>query len=284
MSILSDSIKFRDYKNKIPSIQGPDELQNVIQEAKDLAETYVYDLKGVPRQLNRWLEYSKELGLYSGNTDNPILANSILFAETKKGAEQQCGIAEERLIAKMQELEARRQVSEILYFIGDVGIDYLYNPNPSYSTSAISQPIVTNQSPERLNEDAENDNTTISATIILEGDDREARLNQLLEYRNKKQLVKCVFNKVYDSMLITGINPEYDGTENSITIGVSFENLFVATAQRTKKPVEAFKTPLKEKTSVGKQGSKNPHNAREVGFGRQDNDSRDASVSGFGRQ
>lgn len=256
MSILSGSIKFRDYKNKIPSIQGPDELQNVIQEAKDLAETYVYDLKGVPRQLNRWLEYSKELGLYSNNTDNPILANSTLFAETKKGAEQQCGIAEERLIAKMQELEARRQVTELLYFIGDVGIDYLYNPNPSYSTSAISQPIVTNQSPERLNEDAENDNTTISTTIILEGDDRGARLNQLLEYRNKKRLVKCVFNKVYESMLITGINPEYDGTENSITVGISFENLFVATAQRTKEPVEAFKTPEKENTSVGKQGTK----------------------------
>jgi hypothetical protein len=259
MSILSTINKLDKYRDQIPDITDVSELQEIISSCKDLTEAYSYDLKGIPYKFQRWYDYLNNIDFFTQNTDNETLYRDILVDSVKEGSVSAIDDTEELMRDKLKELDDNSDSvtsSEASYYIGDVEVDYLITPNPSYSASAVSTPIVTDELQDTLNEDVEVNNTTISTTIVLEGDDISDRLSALVTYMNSKSRIKLIFDEVYNSVVITSINPVKDGSINSIKIGISFENIFVATTQVTKVPSSSFSTSEKSVTSSGKQGTK----------------------------
>ena len=254
MTYLFSINKLKEIGENIENIDSPESLQEAIQEAKDICDQYNFELKSIPGKLERWKNVLKDLGIYKKNTDAEDVAEEVLVEEAKSGAVEAVEEAQVKLKETVKELEEYKAAQPSLYEIGGIPIDHLYNPNPSYSTDTITQSIISSKNVDRVNEDAENANTTLSARIILKGDDSITRLNSLKSFREKKKLIKLVFNQVYDKMLITEIRPKFDSSD-SIEVELSFEHLFVAGVKRTKEPIKAFEQPTKKKTTAGKQGS-----------------------------
>ena len=254
MSILSDINKFTEYKDIIPKVKDSTELVGVIRDAKDLASHYAYDLKGIPNQLKSYEDVLVDIGLYSKATEVEDQAKELYETIVPTGVQTVIDSA----ISKLGFLNFDKQSSSTkfsTYFIEDVKIDKLFNPNPSYSSTTVSQPIVSSATVDRVNEDMENDNTTVSMKIYLEGSNQEARLQQLLTYRADKQLVKAVLDVVYDQVIIKNVNPYKDGS-NVMEIDLEMEELYIATLQTTKEPIKSMEQPLNTTSSDGKQGTK----------------------------
>jgi len=254
VSILSDIDKLTKYRDVIPDIKSPDKLIDTIRNTKDVASRYAYDLKDIPRQLKSYEDVLVDIGLFSKATDVESQAKELYESMVPEGVKTTINSA----ISKLGFLNFDKQSRSskfTSYFIEDVKIDKLFNPNPRYSSSTVSQPIVSSQAVDRLDEDIENDNTTISMKIYLEGDNREERLKKLLIYRENKKIVKAVLDVVYDKVAIKDISPVKDGS-NVLEIDIELESLFIATLQTTKEPIKSMEQALNKTTTDGKQGAK----------------------------
>jgi len=260
VSIISDMKRFKDIGTQIENIDitdidSPESLETAIQEAKDIAENYLFEMKAIPGRLQRWADVLKDIGIYTAATDVEDLAQETLLGEIKTEATSDMEDAQTYLTEALEETESLRASTATQYDIGGVAIDYLYNPNPVESTDTISQSIVSSENVDRANEDAEHNNTTLTATVVLSGDDRTTRLNQIRTMRKNKELITVVFNETYDKMLIKNISPKFDGSD-SIEVDITFENLFVQTLQRTAEPMSYFEQPTKSTTTAGQQGTR----------------------------
>lgn len=260
MSIISDMKKFKTIGEQIENIDitdidSPEALESAIQQAQDIAENYLFEMRAIPGRLQRWADVLKDLTIYTEAVDTEELAQEAILTSVKTEVITDMEDAQAKLADALEEIESSRASQATIYDIGGIAIDYLYNPNPIESTDTVSQSIVSSQNLDKLNEDAEHNNTTLSATIILSGDDRMTRLNQIRALRKSKSIITVVFNEVYDQMLITGISPKFDSSD-SIEVEISFENLFVQTLQRTAEPMSYFEQPVKTTTTAGQQGTR----------------------------
>lgn len=259
MSILSTINDLSKYRDSIPDITDVSELQEVMSACKDLTEAYSYDLKGIPYKFQRWNDYLSNIDFFSTVTDSENTYYDTIIDTVKADSVTEIDTVEEKMREKLAELDSITESASYEYYIGDVPIDYLITPNPSYTASAVSTPIVTDELQDVLNEDVEVNNTTISATIVLSGDDMTDRLNTLIGYLKGKNLIKLIFDDVYSNVVVTSVSPLKDGSINTIRLDISFESLFVASVQTTtitKTPATSVKTSQKSVTSSGKQGTK----------------------------
>ena len=234
---LSDTKKI---KENLRSASSPADLKKNSQELKDISSRFIFDVKGVINKLDQVLKISNGSGI------EVLDANKTAFNQAQK--------VEIALEKRIKEMGLNESV-ESIFFIDEIPIDFLYNPTPFYSTNTISQSIVTNRVYDVLSEDAENKNMTLSASIIFEGADKETRYKKVLKLRDEKKVIRCIFDQVYENMLITSLTAEKDGNLKEVRIDIAFEQIFFASVQDTEKPINSFKQPLQSRSSMGKTGS-----------------------------
>lgn len=231
MSILDDIKNIEGLVDSMKDIRKPEDLQNIIQNGKDVFDKNIDAVKNIPGELERWQDMAKDLGILSENTDLVAGAKDFLFrnaVDLTKGTFSEGKLGLENLLSVKSSLVNK----ELSYFsIGGVKIDFVYNPNPRYETNAVSQPIISSTDIDRVSEDAENQNPTLSVRCVLKGEDRETRFEELNRLRETKTLNQVVLNKTYDRMLITRLKPSYANT-NDLEFIIEFENIFVAQLKR----------------------------------------------------
>lgn len=253
MNLIPDIHQLERLKDSIKDIRKPEDLTKIVQRGKDVVENYIYDLKGIPAEIERWGNVLEDITGLSINTDFPAVAENIYFQQAKEGITKCLGSAGDKLNKLLKKNSTLDVVPQALFYIGDIPVDYVTELSLSHSTEAISQAIVSAKSNiDRINEDAENKNDTFYAQIYLQGDNRVDRYKAINTLRINKALNKIVFNEVYEQMLITNIDISPDSS-NTIILNISFEKVFIATLQKT----EASLTNTVEGTgNKGKQGTR----------------------------
>lgn len=249
MSILDDIKNIEGLVESLEEVRKPEDLQNIIQNGKDIFDKNIDAVKNIPSELERWQDMAKDLGILSENTDLVAGAKDILFrnaVDLTKGTFLEGKLGLENLLSVNGSLLNK----ELSYFsIGGVKIDFVYNPNPRYETNAVSQPIISSTDIDRVSEDAENQNPTLSVRCVLKGEDRETRFEELNRLRETKTLNQVILNKTYDRMLITRLKPSYANT-NDLEFTIEFENIFVAQLKRA-----AAKKAASNKAAATKGGN-----------------------------
>lgn len=253
MNLIPDIDQLKRLKDTIKDIRKPEDLETIVQGGKDVIENYIYDLKGIPGELERWENVLEDITGLSINTDFPAIAENIYFQQAKEGITNCLGSAGEKLGKLLKKNNAVDVIPQALFYIGDIPVDYVTEFSLSHSTEAISQAIVSAKSNiDRLNEDAENKNDTFYTQIYLKGDDRAERYKAINALRINKILNKVILNEVYDQMLITNIDINFDSTDTLI-LNISFEKIFVATLQKTN---TSLTNAVKGTGNKGKQGTR----------------------------
>lgn len=253
MNLIPDIHQLERLKDSIKDIRKPEDLTKIVQGGKDVVENYIYDLKGIPAEIERWGNVLEDITGLSINTDFSAVAENIYFQQAKEGITNCLGSAGEKLGKLLKKNNAVDVIPQALFYIGDIPVDYVTEFSLSHSTEAISQAIVSAKSNiDRLNEDAENKNDTFYAQIYLQGDNRVDRYKAINTLRIKKVLNKIVFNEVYEQMLITNIDISPDSS-NTIILNISFEKVFIATLQKTD---ASLTNTVKGTGNKGKQGTR----------------------------
>lgn len=233
MSILDDIYGVDNLIEGFKDIRTPEDLQNTIQNGKDIFDKYITDIKNVPAELERWQNVAKVLGILSENTDFVNDAKDILFKQAvdmSKGTFLEGKLGLDNLLSTKESLLG---LNASKMSIGGVMIDYVYNPNPEYETNTVSQPIISSSNIDNLSEHAENNNPTLTMRVFLKGEDRQTRFDEINQLRETKQIVQVVTNQVYDRMIITRLKPRYNNTINGLEFQIELENVFIAQLQRT---------------------------------------------------
>lgn len=253
MNLIPDIHQLERLKDSIKDIRKPEDLTKIVQGGKDVVENYIYDLKGIPAEIERWGNVLEDITGLSINTDFPAVAENIYFQQAKEGITKCLGSAGDKLSKLLKKNSTLDVVSQALFYIGDIPVDYVTEFSLSHSTEAISQAIVSAKSNiDRINEDAENKNDTFYAQIYLQGDNRVDRYKAINTLRINKALNKIVFNEVYEQMLITNIDIS-PNSSNTIILNISFEKVFIATLQKTD---ASLRNTVKGTVSKGKQGTR----------------------------
>ncbi|MEJ6467261.1 phage baseplate protein [Fusobacterium ulcerans] len=253
MNLIPDIHQLERLKDSIKDIRKPEDLTKIVQGGKDVVENYIYDLKGIPAEIERWGNVLEDITGLSINTDFPAVAENIYFQQAKEGITKCLGSAGDKLNKLLKKNSTLDVVPQALFYIGDIPVDYVTELSLSHSTEAISQAIVSAKSNiDRINEDAENKNDTFYAQIYLQGDNRVDRYKAINTLRINKALNKIVFNEVYEQMLITNIDISPDSS-NTIILNISFEKVFIATLQKTE---ASLTNTVKGTGNKGKQGTR----------------------------
>lgn len=253
MNLIPDIHQLERLKDSIKDIRKPEDLTKIVQGGKDVVENYIYDLKGIPAEIERWRNVLEDITGLSINTDFPAVAENIYFQQAKEGITKCLGSAGDKLNKLLKKNSTLDVVPQALFYIGDIPVDYVTELSLSHSTEAISQAIVSAKSNiDRINEDAENKNDTFYAQIYLQGDNRVDRYKAINTLRINKALNKIVFNEVYEQMLITNIDISPDSS-NTIILNISFEKVFIATLQKTE---ASLTNTVKGTGNKGKQGTR----------------------------
>lgn len=253
MNLIPDIHQLERLKDSIKDIRKPEDLTKIVQRGKDVVENYIYDLKGIPAEIERWGNVLEDITGLSINTDFPAVAENIYFQQAKEGITKCLGSAGDKLNKLLKKNSTLDVVPQALFYIGDIPVDYVTELSLSHSTEAISQAIVSAKSNiDRINEDAENKNDTFYAQIYLQGDNRVDRYKAINTLRINKALNKIVFNEVYEQMLITNIDISPDSS-NTIILNISFEKVFIATLQKTE---ASLTNTVKGTGNKGKQGTR----------------------------
>lgn len=259
MSILDDIYGVDNLIEGFKDIRTPEDLQNTIQNGKDIFDKYITDIKNVPAELERWQNVAKDLGILSENTDFVNDAKDILFKQAvdmSKGTFLEGKLGLDNLLLTKESLLG---LNASKMSIGGVTIDYVYNPNPEYETNTVSQPIISSSNIDNLSEHAENNNPTLTMRVFLKGEDRQTRFDEINQLRETKQIVQVVTNQVYDRMIITRLKPRYNNTINGLEFQIELENVFIAQLQRTaSKRVDNSKTNLSKSKGGAKFKGQDP--------------------------
>lgn len=255
MNLLRDINKLENISKTIKNVRTPEDLLSIIQDCKDVFGSNIYELKGYMCKIERWEETIKDLTGLSLNSNFPDLAKNEFFKEAKSNVEslikKSNGTLTNVLKNNQTLIKSKNDISNSVFSIGGVKVDYIFNYTLDYTTDTISQRIVSTQNVDRLNEDAENQNLKFSADIWLSGDDRNNRYNSLLKLRENKSIVKVIFNEVFNNVIITKISIKFD-RKNTLILNMSFEDLFIATL---KKSSTSLLNVVKATTNKGTQGT-----------------------------
>ena len=250
--ILPDIYKLEKLLEEIKDIENPESLSYVVQQSKDLVDNYVNELRGIPQELNQWLETIENLTGLSISSEFNDIARKLYIENSKKGIKN-CLV--NATLGLNDLMKTDTETSTGSFFINDIPIDFVFEVSPSHKLNSISQPIISEKTDiDRLNEDAENKNDTYNFKISLAGDDRKERYKKIVGLKENKALNKFIFNEVYNQMLITDINLSITN-KNILEIGISAEKVFVASLGTVPEAMAGYETENKSTSNAGRQGT-----------------------------
>lgn len=251
--ILPDMYSLENLLEQAKEIENPETLSYVVEQSKDLIDNYVNELKGIPQEINQWMDTIENITGLSINTELSDFAKKIYTENSKNGIINCLERATSGLKGILSSNTETFQDS--LFMINDIPINFVFKILPKHKASSISQPIISEKiDVDRLNEDVENTNDTYDFKIALTGEDRYERYKKIIALKEKKKINKFVFNEVYEQMLITDISLEINNT-NTLNLDISAEKIFVASLTTIPEAVAGYETENKSTSNVGKQGS-----------------------------
>lgn len=250
--ILPDIYKLEKLLEEIKDIENPESLSYVVQQSKDLVDNYVNELRGIPQELNQWLETIENLTGLSISSEFTNIARNLYIENAKNGIKK-CLV--NATLGLNDLMKTDTEISTGSFFINDIPIDFVFEVSPSHKLNSISQPIISEKADiDRLNEDAENRNDTYNFKISLIGDDRNERYKKIVGLKENKALNKFIFNEIYNQMLITDINLSITN-KNILEIGISTEKVFVASLGTVPEAMAGYETENKSTSNAGRQGT-----------------------------
>lgn len=251
--ILPDIYLLENLLEKTKHIENPETLSYVVQESKDIVDNYVNELRGIPQEINQWIDTIENITGLSISSDIPDFAKKIYMENSKNGIINCLGKATIGLNNLLKSNEIIYQDS--LFTINDIPIDFVFSVSPNHKLRSISQPIFSEKTNiDRLNEDAENENDTYNFVISLYGEDRKERYKKIVALKENKKINKFVFDEVYEQMLITNISLEITNKE-ILRLQLSAEKVFVASLSVIPEAMTGYETENKSTSNTGKQGS-----------------------------
>lgn len=251
--ILPDMYYLENLLDEAKKIENPETLSYVVQQSKDLVDNYVNELRGIPQEINQWVDTVENITGLSISTDVTEFAKEIYTKNAKNGIVDCLGRATSGLKSLLSSNAESYQDS--LFMINDIPIDLVFSVSPKHKASSISQPIISEKTDiDRLNEDVENANDTYDFKITLTGEDRYERYKKIVKLKEGKKINKFIFNEVYEQMLITDISLEITN-ENVLHLSISAEKIFVASLTTIPEAMPGYETENKSTSNAGKQGT-----------------------------
>lgn len=251
--ILPDIYLLESLSEKLKNIENPETLNYVIQQSKDIVDNYVNELRGIPQELNQWIDTIENIKVLSISTEVNEFAKDLYIKNSTNGI---INCLENATSGLNDLLKSNVKTFEnSLFTINDIPIDYVFTISPTHKLRSISQPIVSEKTDvDRLNEDAENENDVYNFSISLTGTDRIERYKKIVALKEQKKLNKFIFNEVYEQMLITNITLDITN-KDILALQISTEKVFVASLSTIPEAMKGYETENKSTSNAGKQGS-----------------------------
>lgn len=230
MALLKDMFEVDSIIEGFEKIKTPEQLLEVVQKSQDVFDKYISFVKKVPSDLARWEDTLKNMDILIENSNIVSSTADKVFDSINtatKGTILEGKLGLENLISSKNKEKQTLGIS-----IGDIKVDYINEIKPKYTTTTESQPIISMQNIDRLNEHAENENTTYKLEVALRGEDAETRFKQINALRSEKRIIRVVGTEVYDQCLITGIERTIDN-KNGVVFEITLENIYIAQLKRT---------------------------------------------------
>lgn len=251
--ILPDMYLLENLIKELKNIKNPETLSYVVQQSKDVVDNYVNELRGIPQELNQWMDTIENITGLSLSTEVSDFAKDLYTKNSTNGIINCLGKATSGLSDLLK--SNTTTFKDSLFTINDIPIDYVFTVSPNHKLRSISQPIISEKTDvDRLNEDAENENDTFNFTISLTGTDRTERYKKIVALKEQKKLNKFVFNEVYEQMLITNITLDITN-KDILALQISAEKVFVASLSTIPEAMKGYETENKSTSNAGKQGT-----------------------------
>ena len=136
-------------------------------------------------------------------------------------------------------------------YINDVLLDWCIVGEKTFSSDVTTHNIDDN-SKDSIASHINNNFMSFSLQAVLQGDDRETRLQKLYGYR--KKLCELTYFELLDRLIITNISHVQNGID-AYDVNISFTQIEYATIKRTEVQKADLKTTIKPKVKTGKQGT-----------------------------
>lgn len=137
--------------------------------------------------------------------------------------------------------------------INGIELDWCLVGDKTYNSDVTTHAIDDN-SADSIASHVNNNFMSFSLQANIQGDDRDIKIEKLLDIRKKKQLVEFSYFELLDRLVITSIVYRQIGS-NTIQVDISFTQIQYATLKRTEKPLPSLSTTVKKKSKTGKQGT-----------------------------